>query len=72
MRRIVAAHAALLASHRAGRIVVVTHGNVLALLLRHYDPAVDFAFWQSLSWPDAYRLRVGRRAHPPFERVWRP
>jgi 2,3-bisphosphoglycerate-dependent phosphoglycerate mutase len=33
MRRIVAAHATLLASHPEGRIVLVTHGNVLALLL---------------------------------------
>ena len=72
MRRIVAAHAELLASHPEGRIVLVTHGNVLALLLRHYDPAVGFAFWQALSRPDAYRLRVGGRPHPPFERVWRP
>jgi len=40
------------------QIVVGTHGNLLALILQHFDPSVDFSFWQSLAMPDVYRLEV--------------
>ncbi len=39
----------LVARHRHEQIVVGTHGNLLALILQHYDPSIDFAFWQRLS-----------------------
>lgn len=37
-------------------IVLCTHGNLLALMLQSFDPAIGFDFWQSLSMPDVYRL----------------
>jgi 2,3-bisphosphoglycerate-dependent phosphoglycerate mutase len=69
-RRMVAAHERLLAWHPGGRILVSTHGNVLGLLLRHYDPSVGFDFWDGLSRPDVYRLRIHSSGSGTFERAW--
>lgn len=55
----VAALERILALHAGQHVVIGTHGNLLALILQHYDPSVDFAFWRSLTMPDAYRLRFG-------------
>jgi 2,3-bisphosphoglycerate-dependent phosphoglycerate mutase len=46
-------------SHPVTVTVVVTHGNLLALLLKHYDDAVGFAEWQRLTNPDVYRVQFG-------------
>ncbi|UCZ52117.1 histidine phosphatase family protein [Bacillus shivajii] len=35
-------------------IVAVTHGNLLSLLLRTYDPSFGFNEWKQLSNPDVY------------------
>jgi len=41
------------------------------LILQHFDPSVGFAFWQSLTMPDVYRLEVtdGRAT---CHRLWQP
>jgi 2,3-bisphosphoglycerate-dependent phosphoglycerate mutase len=53
-----AALGALVARHAGARIVVATHGTLLALILHAYDPRVGFAFWQRISTPDIYRVEV--------------
>ena len=57
-RRAVAVVERLAALHPQEQIVVATHGNLLALILQHYDPAVGFAFWMALTMPDIYRLEI--------------
>ncbi len=48
-----------LARRHPGRTVVVgTHGNLLALILQHWLPAVDHAFWGRLTMPDIYTLTL--------------
>lgn len=37
--------------------VVVTHGNLLALILKSFDDAIGFSDWQRLTNPDVYRLK---------------
>jgi 2,3-bisphosphoglycerate-dependent phosphoglycerate mutase len=50
------------------RCVIVTHGNLLALLLKSIDPRLGFDDWAALSSPDLYVVREnGAR----FERLWR-
>jgi 2,3-bisphosphoglycerate-dependent phosphoglycerate mutase len=50
-------------------LVLVTHGNLLALILQGFSSGVDYAFWRRLSTPDVYALRWERHeAH--FERLW--
>jgi 2,3-bisphosphoglycerate-dependent phosphoglycerate mutase len=36
--------------------IVVTHGNLLTLILNHFDPAFGFDAWQGLTNPDVYLL----------------
>ncbi|WP_203247810.1 histidine phosphatase family protein [Sporosarcina beigongshangi] len=40
------------------RTVLVTHGNLMALLLKRYDEQFSFEGWQALSNPDVYRVRI--------------
>ena len=39
-------------------VAVVTHGNLLALILKHYQDEVDFDFWKNLQNPDIWLLEL--------------
>ncbi|MEW8967898.1 histidine phosphatase family protein [Exiguobacterium alkaliphilum] len=52
-----------------GTTVLVTHGNLLALLLQHVDNRFDFDTWRTLSNPDVYLLKVVDNSWS-VERVW--
>lgn len=41
-----------------GTAVVVSHGNVLTLLLRHLDPRYGFDQWLAMTNPDVYAVTV--------------
>lgn len=52
-----------------GHLVLSTHGNLMALILQHFDPSVDFEFWHALTMPDIYCLHLeGHGAE--INRVW--
>ncbi len=42
---------------KANTIAIVTHGNLMALILKHFDDGIGYAEWQKLSNPDVYRLQ---------------
>ncbi len=46
----------VVARHAGGRVVLSTHGNLLALILGSFDPAFGFDAWRALSFPDVHRL----------------
>ncbi len=51
------------------RVVLVTHGNLLTLLLHHLDPTVGFKTWAHLTHPDVYQVqREG--SHWQAVRTW--
>lgn len=52
------------------RCVLVTHGNLLALLLQSLDPTFGFERWANLSNPDVFVLRGAGDAPTGFQRVW--
>jgi 2,3-bisphosphoglycerate-dependent phosphoglycerate mutase len=57
------------ALHAANATVLVTHGNLMTLLLKHFDPRIGFAEWQRLTNPDVYRVVLApERAQ--IARVW--
>lgn len=63
---------AALASGR--RCVLVTHGNLLALILRSVDASAGFAFWSRLSNPRRVRHsrgRPGAKRVQPYLATWR-
>lgn len=39
-------------------IVVTTHGNLMALILQHFYPCVDYYFWSKLSFPDIFLVPI--------------
>jgi 2,3-bisphosphoglycerate-dependent phosphoglycerate mutase len=60
----------LIARHPDGHLVLGTHGNLLALLLHRYDPAIGYPFWRSLTMPDVYRLEVRAEGTAAIERLF--
>ncbi|WP_390353972.1 histidine phosphatase family protein [Virgibacillus halophilus] len=49
--------------------VIVTHGNLLALLIKHYQSSFGFDDWRRLSNPDMYRL-AQHREEVSIQRLW--
>jgi 2,3-bisphosphoglycerate-dependent phosphoglycerate mutase len=45
-------------AHPANVTAIVTHGNLMTLLLHHFDAQFGFAAWHSLTNPDVYRVIV--------------
>jgi 2,3-bisphosphoglycerate-dependent phosphoglycerate mutase len=54
------------------RCALITHGNLLALLLNAIDPKVGYDAWAALSNPDVFVLRGDVEAPDRFRRVWVP
>jgi 2,3-bisphosphoglycerate-dependent phosphoglycerate mutase len=52
------------------RCVLVTHGNLLALILKSIDATVGFDVWSRLSNPDVFVLHVDDEGPRGFSRVW--
>lgn len=50
-------------------IVVVTHGGLLSLLIRYFDPKFGFADWQRLTNPDVFQLDMDGHG-ATIERIW--
>lgn len=42
--------------HPTDHVVLATHGNLMALILQHFDSTLGYEFWKSLLMPDIYRL----------------
>ncbi len=50
------------ARHKAGTVIVASHGNLIALALHAFIPNVDYAFWESIPMPAVFTLiRQGDR-----------
>ena len=48
-----------LAERPENAMVAVSHGGLLALLIRHYDPSFGFTEWKRMTNPDVYELEIG-------------
>ncbi|WP_240419635.1 histidine phosphatase family protein [Paenibacillus periandrae] len=68
-QRMVAVVNELLAS-AAHTFAIATHGNVMALLLGHYDDQFGFEAWSRLTNPDVYRLTFTGSSLLSMERIW--
>jgi len=51
-------------------IVIVTHGNLMSLLLKHYIEDFGFEDWQNLSNPDVYLLD-NENNKVTIKRIWK-
>jgi 2,3-bisphosphoglycerate-dependent phosphoglycerate mutase len=56
-------------SHPAEHTVVVTHGNLMALMLKTFDDSIGFDLWERLTYPDVYAVAV-LGTQRTIRRVW--
>ena len=57
--------------HRAASTaVIVTHGNLLTLILRSMDPRFGYADWRTLTNPDVFQVEM-QDGRARIERIWK-
>lgn len=49
--------------------LIVTHGNLMSLLLTHFNSSFGFEEWKSLSNPDVFLIKAENN-QITFERIW--
>lgn len=57
-------------NHDSEHTIIVTHGNLMSLLLMHFDSEFGFAEWRMLSNPDVYELSIDTHENK-FKRIWK-
>ncbi|AIQ49479.1 phosphoglycerate mutase [Paenibacillus sp. FSL R7-0273] len=60
----------LLSQHAGDSIVIGTHGDIMTLLLNHFDRLYGFDFWQSASMPDLYKAEFSGLQLNRVTREW--
>jgi 2,3-bisphosphoglycerate-dependent phosphoglycerate mutase len=50
-------------------IVVVTHGRLMTLILKHFDSKYGFEEWQNLTTPDVFRIVI-KENKSRVDRIW--
>jgi len=48
--------------------LLVTHGNIMSLLLHYYDSSYGFNEWKNLTNPDVYCISIGQKVS--IKRLW--
>ncbi len=51
--------------------VVVTHGNLMSLVLHSIDGSFGYEGWENLSNPDVYVLEITGNGSATFRRIWK-
>lgn len=51
-------------------VVIVTHGNIMSLLLNHFQPHFGFDEWKQLSNPDVFEIEFNNK-QTVVNRIWR-
>jgi len=62
----------VLESHPGEKIVIATHGNLMVLMMNHFDSRYDFSFWKELAMPDVYKLTFEGMQWREARRLWLP
>ncbi|MFC4620195.1 histidine phosphatase family protein [Camelliibacillus cellulosilyticus] len=60
----------LLNQYKGRRIVIGTHGDIMTLMLNHFDPSYDFDFWQKTTMPDIYESTFDGETLLKVSRLW--
>ncbi|MCM3745775.1 histidine phosphatase family protein [Paenibacillus pasadenensis] len=55
----------------SSNIVLVSHGNLISLLLKYFDDRIGFQEWKAFSNPDVFLLKFsGNKDKPIVNRIW--
>ncbi|MCM3388325.1 histidine phosphatase family protein [Ureibacillus chungkukjangi] len=60
----------LLTTCEGKNVVIGTHGNLMTLILNHFDKNYDFNFWKTLDMPDIYKLTFEYQELKEVKRIW--
>jgi len=60
----------ILETYEGKKIVIGTHGDIMALMMNHFDKQYGFDFWQSTSMPDIYKLSFEEKKLKNSTRIW--
>ncbi|KMK75555.1 histidine phosphatase family protein [Alkalihalobacillus pseudalcaliphilus] len=60
----------LLKKYKGEAIVIGTHGSIMTSILNGFDEQFGFAFWQSTTKPDIYKLQFKDEQLLQVERLW--
>lgn len=52
-------------------IVIVSHGNLISLLLKHFDNRIGFKEWEGMTNPDVIQLTFLEEDKPSIQRIWK-
>lgn len=66
----IAAFQEVLDHHRGKKVAIAIHGNIMTIIMNHYDPSYDFSFWKKTSMPDIYKLSFEEDRLIQVERLW--
>jgi len=50
--------------------LIVSHGNIISLLLKNYNPEFDFDGWKTMSNPDVFKVTLYEEDRFTMERIW--
>jgi 2,3-bisphosphoglycerate-dependent phosphoglycerate mutase len=57
--------------HLENQIVISTHGNLMALILKYYNKNIDYEFWKTLNMPDIYALNFNNEEEVTMNKLWK-
>ncbi|MEG9299082.1 histidine phosphatase family protein [Mangrovibacillus sp. Mu-81] len=60
----------ILDKYEGKNIAVGTHGNIMVLIMNHFDERYNLDFWKSLEMPDIYKLTFDGKVLVEMERIW--
>ncbi|MGV2686506.1 histidine phosphatase family protein, partial [Clostridium perfringens] len=60
----------ILNTHIGKRVVIGTHGDIMTIMLHHYDQRFDYLFWQGMTLPDIYRVEFEEGRLVNIARLW--
>ncbi|CAG9622493.1 histidine phosphatase family protein [Sutcliffiella rhizosphaerae] len=60
----------ILEKYDGKNIVIGSHGNIMVLIMNHYNSAFDLSFWNNLDMPDIYKLIFNNSKLISVEKLW--
>lgn len=52
------------------RVAIGTHGNIMSIIMNHFDDRFDFEFWKKTTKPDLYKLTFEEDSLLEVKRLW--
>ncbi|CAH2716194.1 hypothetical protein BACCIP111895_03378 [Neobacillus rhizosphaerae] len=61
----------VLKKYEGENIAIGMHGNLMVLIMNHFDKQFGYRFWQELTMPDIYKLTFHNTKLVEVNRIWR-